>query len=680
VPRELEKLLSGLIEKLEWVQLTHTDHAALAHLEDRIAMLIKRFDASDARLGNLDAVERGLADLLVHLEQIRSANGNAAAPPSPPAADSIERDVAEIKEIERRTQDTLEAVQGTVEQVVDRLAMIESDMRSASAPRPEPAMQLLVPTAEAAPSQPAVEPAPMFTTTASEPTPTYREPSAHRAVARRPIDPNLPPDHPLEPGSAAGRPPPPVSAADRIAASEAAVGSSKPPVIPDPAGKSNFIAAARRAAQAAAAAPYDSSPRAESTSKGRLSIPTQISQRMRTLLVAGSAVLIVIFCLHIASRLFVDGGAAPASDATSGKAAPAVAAPTDINPAKLPAPAPAPLPDQSTAPATTPSTTPSVLPGPKSGATTGTGPAQQSSLNADPGQTGSGQIGTIAAPSTIAGQPAAAAMPLWSSPDITGSLPPRRATAAPAATADTVSDNLPAAIGGTTLRAAALAGDASAAYEVAMRFIEGHGVPQSDGEAARWLARAAKQGLAPAQFRLGTFYEKGTGVKKDLAAARDLYLAAADKGNGKAMHNLAVLYAEGINAAPDYRSAVLWFQKAADLGIADSQYNLGILYARGIGVQPNYAESYKWFSLAANQGDKEAAKKRDEVAAKLDAQALNTARQSIQTWSAAVQPADAVNINIPAGGWDAPQHAALPPKAKPRASSAKAAAPLANVD
>ena len=51
VPRELEKLLAGLIEKLEWVQLTHTDHAALAHLEDRIAMLVKRLDASDARHG-----------------------------------------------------------------------------------------------------------------------------------------------------------------------------------------------------------------------------------------------------------------------------------------------------------------------------------------------------------------------------------------------------------------------------------------------------------------------------------------------------------------------------------------------------------------------------------------------------------------------------------------------------
>ena len=52
------------------MQLTHTDHAALAHLEDRIAMLVKRLDASDARLGQLDGIERGLADLLVHIEQV----------------------------------------------------------------------------------------------------------------------------------------------------------------------------------------------------------------------------------------------------------------------------------------------------------------------------------------------------------------------------------------------------------------------------------------------------------------------------------------------------------------------------------------------------------------------------------------------------------------------------------
>ena len=132
VPRELEKLLSGLIEKLEWVQLTHTDHAALGHLEDRIAQLIKRLDASDARLGNLEAVERGLADLLVHIDEARSRGAVAAltSPPQPVAqpatVDAIKRDVAEIKRSDRRTQDSLEAVHDTVEHVVDRLAMIES--------------------------------------------------------------------------------------------------------------------------------------------------------------------------------------------------------------------------------------------------------------------------------------------------------------------------------------------------------------------------------------------------------------------------------------------------------------------------------------------------------------------------------------------------------------------------
>jgi hypothetical protein len=79
VPRELEKLLSGLVEKLEWVQLTHTDRTALGHLEDRIAGLVRRLDASDARFGLLEGVERGLADLLVYVEQLRATNTASAA-------------------------------------------------------------------------------------------------------------------------------------------------------------------------------------------------------------------------------------------------------------------------------------------------------------------------------------------------------------------------------------------------------------------------------------------------------------------------------------------------------------------------------------------------------------------------------------------------------------------------
>ena len=212
-----------------------------------------------------------------------------------------------------------------------------------------------------------------------------------------------------------------------------------------------------------------------------------------------------------------------------------------------------------------------------------------------------------------------------------------------------MADKLPVAIGSSALRAAALAGDPIAAYEVAVRLAEGRVVPENDEAAAHWFERAAKKGLAPAQFRLGSLYEKGIGVKRNLATARDLYRAAADKGHGKAMHNLAVLYAEGIGGAADYRTAAQWFRKAAERGVTDSQYNLAILYARGIGVEQDFAESFKWFFLAAKEGDKDAARKRDEMAAHLDEQSLAAARAEAEKWAPLPQPADAITVK---GAWD----------------------------
>jgi localization factor PodJL len=655
VPRELEKMLTGLIEKLEWVQLTHTDHAALANLEDRIVQLIKRLDSSDAKLGNLEAVERGLADLLVHVDQLRGGTGAGAAAAGamrkPTAVNAIEREVAEIKRNERRTQDSLEAVHGAVEHVVDRLAMIANGMHDASATA-EPAGQL-----QAAPA-PAT--GPEEASLAGALAQALAESAPHRAGAPRPpIDPNLPPDHPLEPGFAAG-PRLVSSAADRIAASEVAADFAKPPVITEPAEKPNFIAAARRAAQVAASAPPDRRPRTEihATQSGKPS-------RLRKPIVTGGAVLIAVGCLHIALRMFQDPGSPAAKPPQPEQASsPTVLPDTDSakepprqsGPLVLPVPGAAPDTSPSATPSTTPieplSTAPDAVPSANPGAAPPAAPARQSTLQ--------------------------------NSADITGSVPhrapppPAPNAALPQASAPAVAmDKLPATIGGPALRAAAMAGNTGAEFEVATRFADGRGVPPSNEQAARWLDRAAKQGLAPAQFRLGGFYERGTGVKKDLAAARDLYTAAAGKGNGKAMHNLAVLYAEGINGPADYRTAARWFRKAADDGITDSQYNLAILYARGIGVEQNFAESYKWFVLAANQGDTEATKKRDEVASHLDQQSLAAAQLAVQKWSAEPQPEDAISVKAPPGGWDPPAQAA---KSKPRPAGANPAASESKVN
>ena len=72
-------------------------------------------------------------------------------------------------------------------------------------------------------------------------------------------------------------------------------------------------------------------------------------------------------------------------------------------------------------------------------------------------------------------------------------------------------ERLPDAIGGPVLRAAALKGDPTAAYEIGVRFAEGKGVAANFDEAAKWYDRAAQAGVVPAIFRLGTLLRKGHG-------------------------------------------------------------------------------------------------------------------------------------------------------------------------
>jgi localization factor PodJL len=498
--------------------------------------------------------------------------------------------------------------------------------------------------------------------------PTVRAPAQQE---HRPIDPNLPPDHPLEPGAirgGAGNSP-----VDRIAASEAALGPVKPPVIPDPGNKANFIAAARRAAQAA-----NSEIAVRADKQAPAPVPNKATQgmavggwgnRVRSVLVAVSVVLIVLGSLHLVVSLLgsaderADGSRPQENQSSSTKGEEPTAAPETPRAGEDPS---APGAKISPAPAAGRQSMILLPDGTPFGSIPATGvPAeaarQPSALSPIMGITGIAAdkkdvTGSIAPP--VTGMPAITGMPSEAAP-----------ASLPHGTSATGVDKLPATIGGP-LRSAAAKGDPAAEYEIAQRYAEGRGVPQNLAEAADWFDRAAAQGSVPAQFRLGSFYEKGFGVKKDLDAARRLYSAAAEAGNAKAMHNLAVLYAEGVDGKPDYLNAAKWFRKAADYGLSDSQYNLGILYGRGIGMEPNLPEAYKWFTLAARDGDKESAAKRDEVGARLDAQSLAAAKQAAQAWTALEQPQAAIQPPVPLGGWD---NAAAPPQSnpKPRSSAPK---------
>ncbi|MBF9235066.1 tetratricopeptide repeat protein [Microvirga alba] len=196
-------------------------------------------------------------------------------------------------------------------------------------------------------------------------------------------------------------------------------------------------------------------------------------------------------------------------------------------------------------------------------------------------------------------------------PDTVGEIPPL----------------LPAA-----LRQAALSGDAAAISEVAARAVEGRGLQKDLTLAARLYERAAQVGFAPAQERLAMLHEKGLGVAKDTKLAAIWYERAALGGNARAMHNLATLLASGINGKPDYSSALRWYAEAAEAGVRDSQFNMGVLFARGIGTRADPAKAFKWFALAAMQGDPDAAKKRDDVAARLSAAELSGTKALVEQW------------------------------------------------
>ncbi|MGD9541723.1 MAG: peptidoglycan-binding protein, partial [Methylocystis sp.] len=218
-------------------------------------------------------------------------------------------------------------------------------------------------------------------------------------------------------------------------------------------------------------------------------------------------------------------------------------------------------------------------------------------------------------------------------------------------------------------------GQPAAQYDLAARLAEGRGAPRDAEAAAQWFEKAAEAGLAPAQYRLGSLYEKGVGVDRDYTRARRWYERAAEAGNARAMHNYAVLLAEGGDGKPDYAAAAEWFRRAADYGVRDSQFNLAILYARGLGVSRDLQQSYAWFAAAAEQGDEDAARKRDEIGARLDSKELAAAKalaSAFRSKPPAPEANDAPALR-PGGGEGArerpPERA--PVKATPKSSSSK---------
>ena len=127
--------------------------------------------------------------------------------------------------------------------------------------------------------------------------------------------------------------------------------------------------------------------------------------------------------------------------------------------------------------------------------------------------------------------------------------PPSRATSARSTTSESCTApakacrrTTPKPSGG--YRLAAEQGDASAQFNLGVRYVTGEGVAQDDAEAVRWYRLAAEQGDASAQFNLGVMYGTGEGVAQDDAEAVRWYRLAAEQGDASAQARIEQMRAE----------------------------------------------------------------------------------------------------------------------------------------
>jgi len=681
---DLEAEMRKLAERLERSATQEPDDEALSQIEDQLAAISRKLEASESRFGSLsgledtirrlgDRIEAHQADTIAAArdaarEMVRELGGGRADPVSDDVLRGLQDDLRALRSAARdgesRTNDTLISLHDALTGIVGRLTAIEKIAQgSARAATPRPA-EPVVPAAPAAAPVAAPIAAPIAARLAPEPAPAAAAPAQPApggvasaiARARQSLATSAAEDtRPLEPGSGKPAPrtamvtPPSPSMAPTevpVATPAAPIGSGEK--TPAAARKADFIAAARRAAQAAAGAaeapltataedrtaPVAATGTDGSSNSALARIGQVLKNRRRPLVLATGALVLAVLTL----RLIPGGGdgrlpetaEAPRNETQSAieKAtppAPATAARTPTAEAQLPAAAP--VPAAKTAeqvPPAAPATAPSTV-------ATDTPAARPPVPAATPQEKPQAAMPTTPGGSVLSDQPAqrtsSLARPtpdasLLGAPETTGSIGAQTPSAAPDTTL------LPAKIGSEKLRRAAMSGDPRAAFEVGMRYAEGRGVAADAKAASEWYAKAAEKGLAAAQYRWAVALEKGIGVARDTEQAKRWYAVAAEAGNVRAMHNLGVLHAN----ARDIATALPWFQKAADLGLRDSQFNLGIIHALGSGVKQDLAVSYKWFALAARQGDKEADKKMGDVATHLSKTDLAAARMAVQTW------------------------------------------------
>ena len=143
-------------------------------------------------------------------------------------------------------------------------------------------------------------------------------------------------------------------------------------------------------------------------------------------------------------------------------------------------------------------------------------------------------------------------------------------------------------------------GDPEAQYNIALLYMKGNGVEQSDRIALSWFTRAGEQGMADAQYNAGVLFYSGKGVYPDHKSAMEWWKLSADQGHPNAQNNLAIMHAFAYGTKKDPDKAIALWTLAAKQGHPDAMHSLISAYSGAMpGFEKDMNKAEYWLNKKA---------------------------------------------------------------------------------
>jgi hypothetical protein len=145
----------------------------------------------------------------------------------------------------------------------------------------------------------------------------------------------------------------------------------------------------------------------------------------------------------------------------------------------------------------------------------------------------------------------------------------------------------------------------SAFEKIAEMYEKGGGLQENPAEAARWWSKAAERGDLDAEVALAIKMINGQGVPQDLARGRHLCDEAAKHFEHRAEYCMGYIYQHGLGVARNDKKARNWYERAAAKGEIHAMRTLALMEVAGEGGKTDRGAAFLLYARLAETGDRD---------------------------------------------------------------------------